>query len=71
MTVTIRTDHKPLVPLLGEIPLDKLPLCIQRFRLALLRFSYKMEHVPGKENVVAVVKGTNRAAKSSGGGVRG
>ena len=34
--IPIRTDHKPLVPLLNSCPLDKLPLRIQRFRLALL-----------------------------------
>ena len=51
--ITIRTDHKPLVPLLNDCPLDKLPLRVQRFRLALLPYTYTVEHVPGKENVVA------------------
>jgi len=51
--VTIRTDHKPLVPLLNDCPLDKLPLRVQRFRLALLPYTYVVVHVPGKENVVA------------------
>ncbi len=46
--VLIETDHKPLVPLLNTKHLDNLPPRILRFRLRLARFSYTMEHVPGK-----------------------
>ena len=49
----IETDHKPLVPLLGTSSLNDLPPRIQRFRLRLLRFSFSIYHVPGKELVVA------------------
>lgn len=45
----INTDHKPLVPLLGQKDLSDLPLRIQRFRLRLMYFSYTISHVPGKE----------------------
>ena len=38
MHFTIETDHKPLVPLLGEKNLDNLPPRILRFRLRLARF---------------------------------
>ena len=44
----IKTDHKSLVPLLGEKHLDSLPPRILRFRLRLARFNYTITHVPGK-----------------------
>lgn len=46
--IAIETDHKPLVPLLGTRHLDNLPPRVLRFRLRLARFSYSIEHVPGK-----------------------
>ncbi|KAJ8340687.1 hypothetical protein SKAU_G00353200 [Synaphobranchus kaupii] len=49
----IRTDHKPLIPLLGSRALDDLPPRILRFRLQLLRFTYRIVHVPGKDLVTA------------------
>ena len=49
----IQTDHKPLVSLLGSKPLDALPVRIQRFRMRLLRFTYTISHIPGKELTVA------------------
>ena len=42
----LETDHKPLVSLLGGKALDDLPPRIQRFRMRLLRYDYKL--VPGK-----------------------
>ena len=50
---TIKTDHKPLIPLLGEKSLDSLPPRILRFRLCLSRFSYSIVHVPGKQMYTA------------------
>ena len=47
-TFLIKTDHKPLVSLLGSKSLDSLPPRILRFRLRLSRFSYSIQHVPGK-----------------------
>ena len=46
--ISIDTDHKPLVPLLGNKRLDNLPPRVLRFRLRLMRFSYSIQHVPGK-----------------------
>ena len=46
--ISIETDHKPLVPLLGSKNLDNLPPRVLRFRLRLMRFSYSIQHVPGK-----------------------
>ena len=45
---TIETDHKPLVPLLSTKNLEELPIRVQRFRLRLMRFTYTIVHVPGK-----------------------
>ena len=47
------TDHKPLVSLLSSKPLDSLPLRVQHFRMRLMRFTYTISHVPGKDLTVA------------------
>ena len=49
----VQTDHKPLVSLLSSKPLDALPVRIQRFRMRLLRFTYTISHIPGKELTLA------------------
>jgi len=49
----ILTDHKPLVSLLGSKDLDTLPPRIQRFRMRLMRFHYSIQHIPGKDHVIA------------------
>ena len=46
--ISIETDHKPLVPLLGTKDLDNLPPRVLRFCLRLARFDYTISHVPGK-----------------------
>ena len=45
----IETDHKLLVPLLGSKDIAELPARIQRFRMRLMKFSYSVVHVPGKD----------------------
>eukprot|EP00118_Oscarella_pearsei_P023104 m.272463 g.272463 ORF g.272463 m.272463 type:complete len:1311 (+) comp40563_c0_seq3:40-3972(+) len=50
---TIETDHKPLIPLLGNKDLSDLPPRIQRFKMRLMRYKYKIIHVPGKEMICA------------------
>ena len=47
--MTIETDHKPLVSLLGSKQLNDLPPRILRFRLRLSRFDYSIEHTSGKQ----------------------
>ena len=47
--IILETDHKPLIPLLGDKSLDSLPPRVLRFRLRLMRFQYSIYHVPGKE----------------------
>ena len=53
LTFRLETDHKPLVPLLSTKPLDQLPPRVVRFRLRLMRYSYTISHVPGKQLIVA------------------
>ena len=43
------TDHRPLVPLLSEIPISDLSARLQRFRMRLRNFNYAIYYVPGKE----------------------
>ena len=38
--ILLETDHKPLIPLLGQKLLDQVSLRVQRFRLNLMRYSY-------------------------------
>ena len=47
--IALETDHKPLVPLLGKINLDCQPLRALRFQIRLMRFSYTISHVLGKQ----------------------
>ena len=49
----IETDHKPLVPLFSTKNLAELPPRVQRFRLRMMRYSFTITHVPGKELVIA------------------
>ena len=51
----IETDHKPLVSLLGYKPIDELPLRIQRFRMRMMKYTYTIFNVPGKNLVMADV----------------
>ena len=59
----MQTDHKPLVSLLGSKQLDTLPLRIQRFRMRLMRFTYTISHIPGKD--LTIVDALSRSPVSS------
>ena len=52
-TFTIETDHKPLLSLMKSKSLDLLTPRIQRFRMRMLRFTYELEFVAGKNLVTA------------------
>ena len=47
--VHIETDHKSLVPLLGEKDVCELPPRIQRYRMRLMRYNFTISHVAGRE----------------------
>ncbi len=48
------TDHKPLVPLLsGAISIEEAPVRCQRMIIRMMRFNPTVQHVPGKDLVVA------------------
>ena len=49
----IETDHKPLIPPFYTKLLDELPIRVQRFRMRMMRFDFKIAHVPGKDLTVA------------------
>ena len=46
---TMRTDHKPLLRILKDKPIDQLTTRLQRFRMRLMKFDFDIEYVPGKE----------------------
>ena len=52
-TFLIETDHKPLVPLLGNKDLSELPIRIQRFRMTLMRYDYEISNRPGSQMFIA------------------
>jgi transposase InsO family protein len=49
----LETDHKPLVPLLTNKDLDKVPIRVLRMRLQLMRYAPEVCYVPGRENQTA------------------
>lgn len=49
----VETDHKPLVSLLGTKELARLPIRLQRFRLRMLSYSYRIFYTPGNKLVLA------------------
>lgn len=53
LTVFLETDHKPLVQILQTKPLDELSPRLQRFRMRIMRYDYKVYYTPGKDLVVA------------------
>ncbi len=59
----IETDHKPLVSLFSRKLLDELLVRVQRFRMRLMRFSFSVSHVPGKD--LAIADALSRAPVSS------
>lgn len=53
LCINLETDHKPLLQVLQTKPIDELSPRLQRFRLRLMRYEYKIFYIPGKELLVA------------------
>jgi len=51
--ILIETDHRPLLSILGEKELAKLPLRVQRFRLRMMNYSYDIIYTPGSKLLLA------------------
>ena len=49
----VETDHKPLISVLGDKEIAKLPIRIQRFRLRMMSYSYQIRYTPGEKLVLA------------------
>ena len=49
----IETDHKPLIPILGQKDICDLPIRVQRFKLRLMRYDFEIFHTPGKNMLLA------------------
>lgn len=61
MQIVIESDHKPLLALLGYKPLSELSPRLQRFRMRLMRYSYKMVYTPGSGSSIRVADTLSRA----------
>lgn len=53
LEIFIETDHKPLVSIFTKKNIDELSPRLQRFRIRLMRFAYKIYYTPGKKLVLA------------------
>ena len=53
MKFHIETDHKPLVPIFTQKSLNDMSPRIQWFRMRIMRFTYTISHVQGKDLVCA------------------
>lgn len=52
-TITIETDHKPLVSIFGQKDLDTLTPRLQRIKMRLMRYSFEIKYTPGKNLIIA------------------
>ncbi|UYV84501.1 K02A2.6-like [Cordylochernes scorpioides] len=53
LVINLETDHKPLVLIFSSKNIDDLTPRIQRLRLLMIRYSYKIIHTPEKKSIVA------------------
>ncbi|GBM68494.1 Uncharacterized protein K02A2.6 [Araneus ventricosus] len=53
LTVNIETDYRPLVPIFMHKALDGLSPRLQRMKLKMIRYSYEVQYIPGKDLVIA------------------
>ncbi|KAG5894930.1 hypothetical protein JTB14_008889 [Gonioctena quinquepunctata] len=60
--ILLQTDHRPLIQVLQTKPIDELTPRLQRFRIRLMRYDYKIYYSPGKDLVVADALSRNFSA---------
>lgn len=60
--ILFQTDHRPLIQVLQTKPIDELTPRLQRFRIRLMRYDYKIYYSPGKDLVVADALSRNFSA---------
>ena len=49
----LKTDHKPLLPIMNAKDINQCPKRLQRLEIRLTRFHYHVQYVPGKDLTVA------------------
>ena len=52
-SLTVHTDHKPLIPLINTRDLNRVPLRCQRLVMRLMKYNPAAVYIPGKQLVVA------------------
>ncbi|UYV78068.1 K02A2.6-like [Cordylochernes scorpioides] len=55
LEVELETDHKPLISIFSTKALEDLSPRIQRMKLRMMRYSFKIKYIPGKKNILADV----------------
>ena len=45
----VQTDHKPLIPIINNKPINEMSVRIQRMRIRLLKYSFTAEYVKGED----------------------
>ncbi|KAG5867716.1 hypothetical protein JTB14_018478 [Gonioctena quinquepunctata] len=60
--ILLQTDQRPLIQVLQTKPIDELTPRLQRFRIRLMRYDYKIYCSPGKDLVVADALSRNFSA---------
>ncbi|UYV71061.1 K02A2.6-like [Cordylochernes scorpioides] len=55
LEVELETDHKPFISIFSSKAVEYLSPRIQRMKLRMMRYSFKIKYIPGKENILADV----------------
>ena len=64
ISITFETDHKPLLQILQTKYVDELTPRLQRIRMRLMRYHYKVVYIPGQQLVLADYLSRNSLSKT-------